>query len=191
MTRLGGGVRQGGVVDRMHDKSLATRVLKAARSGDVESLQLLGVMPTGAAPGAGLSPSQCMDDTGAGPIHYAARAGKLDALRYLVKECGLVAHGTTKVGATPAHDAAATGQLDCLRWLLETTACDMEDRDEAGATVVHLAARYGHLRCLKWLVVDAGASLQVKCKTGALPLHFAAANGHLDTVKFLVEQRPG
>lgn len=96
------------------------RTLLAARQGDVHTLK------------AQLAAKALTDDVrdvlGASPVHHAARAGKLNCLRFLVEEAGLLGNCLANNGASPAHDAAATGNLACLQWLLTQGGCRPEVR---------------------------------------------------------------
>lgn len=116
------------------------RALQAARQGDVDTLKSLQ--------GEGqLQPASLRDPLGASPAHHAARAGKLNCLRYLVEEAGLAGNGRARNGATPGHDAAATGNLACLQWLLTQGGCRVQVGTAAAAVGREepLAARLGEL----------------------------------------------
>lgn len=72
-----------------------------------------------------LSPA-ISDTQGAGPVHHAARCGRLDCLQFLVNELGLAADPRALNRATPAHDAAATGNIRELQWLVVQGGCNIE-----------------------------------------------------------------
>lgn len=117
---------------RIHGRvnmALHTKALSAASKGDLETLRSLK---------ARLNLSECCDKFGASPVHYAARAGKVDCLRWLIQTAGVSGNKSANNGATPAHDAAATGQLDCLQWLIQNGGCSANGRDACGATPLHL-----------------------------------------------------
>ena len=109
--------------------SLITKALSSSSKGDVATLKSLRSQVT---------LSECCDKFGASPVHYAARAGKIDALRWLVQTAGVSGSKPANNGATPAHDAAATGQLDSLQWLIQNGGCSATSRDSCGATPLHL-----------------------------------------------------
>lgn len=109
--------------------SLVTQSLSAANRGDVGALIHLKQKVT---------LGSCCDKFGATPVHYAARAGKVNCIRWLVEIAGLNGSKPANNGATPAHDAAATGQLECLQWLVDYGGCSETGRDNCGATPLHL-----------------------------------------------------
>ncbi|XP_022056969.2 espin-like protein [Acanthochromis polyacanthus] len=158
------------------------RAIQAARAGDLAALRDL-------ASSGHLSPA-ISDSQGAGPVHHAARCGRLDCLQFLVGELGLAADPRALNRATPAHDAAATGNIRELQWLVDQGGCNIEARDAAGATALHLAARFGCVEVIQWLLSVGGvASVETNC--GAVPAHYAAANGDLTCLKLLIQQVPG
>ena len=109
--------------------ALINKALGAASKGDLNTLKSLKDQ---------LQLSKCEDRYGSTPVHYAARTGKVDCLRWLVQSAGLSGNKPAKNGATPAHDAAAKGQLDCLQWLVQYGGCSLNSRDVSGATPLHL-----------------------------------------------------
>ncbi|CAH1775407.1 unnamed protein product [Owenia fusiformis] len=153
--------------------------LVASKQGDLIALESLN--PTG----------EEIDELGANCVHYAARAGNLDVLDYLINKCHLKGDKKSDIGATPAHDATASGHLESLVWLLSHGSCNIDDKDSTGSTIVHLAARFGQVRVLRWLLENTKCSVLEKALTGALPIHFAAANGNIECVKMLLAEAPG
>ncbi|XP_032803863.2 uncharacterized protein LOC116939494 isoform X1 [Petromyzon marinus] len=127
----------------------------------------------------------------ASPVHHAARAGSLTALRFLVGEARLSARiRTGPARASPAHDAAARGQLACLRYLLEDGACDSEERDGAGCTVLHVAARFGCTAVVNWLLQSGRCDPRAVTEARALPIHYSAVRGDPDSTNALLQAAP-
>ncbi|KAM9479425.1 espin-like protein isoform 3-T4 [Salvelinus alpinus] len=160
------------------------RVIQAARAGDLSALRKLS------SSGCLTVSASITDAQGAGPVHHAARCGRLECLRYLVVEVGLAADARALNRATPAHDAAATGHARELQWLVDQGGCNIEDQDAAGATALHLAARFGRVEVVHWLLL-VGSVAEETTDCGAVPAHYAAAKGDLTCLKLLVHQAPG
>ncbi|XP_071011280.1 espin-like protein [Oncorhynchus clarkii lewisi] len=160
------------------------RVIQAARAGDLSALRKLS------SSGCLTVSASITDAQGAGPVHHAARCGRLECLRYLVVEVGLAADARALNRATPAHDAAATGHARELQWLVDQGGCNVEDQDAAGATALHLAARFGRGEVVHWLLL-VGSVAEETTDCGAVPAHYAAAKGDLTCLKLLVHHAPG
>ena len=115
------------------------------------------------------------DNFGATPIHFAARFGQLECLKWLVARSGVSPNAVTRTGATAAHDAAATGHLNCLEYLLKNTKCDVRDTTSEGATVLHLACSFGRIAVVKWLMDYLGSSPSEKGANNVTPVHLCSA----------------
>lgn len=129
--------------------ALTNKALSAAAKGDLATLKALKDQ---------IDLNHTTDKFGATPVHYAARAGKVDCIRWLVQSAGLSGNRPANNGATPAHDAAATGQIDCLQWLVQFGGCSATSRDSCGATPLHLgkmggARSYEKTSCLQRLLL--------------------------------------
>ncbi|MED6238502.1 hypothetical protein ATANTOWER_023290 [Ataeniobius toweri] len=157
------------------------RAIQAVRDADLAALRNIASFGQ-------LSPA-ISDAQGAGPVHHAARCGRLDCLQFLVIDLGLPAHSRALNGATAAHDAAATGNIRELQWLVDHGGCNIEDKDAAGATALHLAARFGCVEVTRWLV-SVGGVANVATNWGAVPAHYAAANGSLTCLRLLLQEAP-
>ncbi|XP_037705287.1 espin-like protein isoform X2 [Choloepus didactylus] len=153
------------------------RALAAAELGDLAALEAL---LAGGALGPGVA-----DARGAGLVHHAARAGRLDCVKFLVRRARLPGGQRAHNGATPAHDAAATGHLAELRWLVRDGGCGLQDQDASGVSPLHLAARFGHPALVEWLLRE-GHAAALPTLEGAWPLHHAAVSGDLTCLKLLV-----
>lgn len=76
------------------------RVIQAARAGDLSALRKLS------SSGCLTVSASITDAQGAGPVHHAARCGRLECLRYLVVEVGLAGPHpptTLPLQATPGN----------------------------------------------------------------------------------------
>ncbi|XP_059616523.1 ankyrin repeat domain-containing protein 39 [Phlebotomus argentipes] len=82
------------------------------------------------------------DNSGYTALHYAARAGHLEACRRLLS-AGADANCTTNGGVTPLQRAAMMGRLEIVKFLCEKGAV-AETRDSDGQNALHRAAQGGH-----------------------------------------------
>ena len=86
--------------------------------------------------------------------HEAARDGRVDTLRTLVRQLGPEAAllAIDELGWCPAHMAARNGHCECLRFMAEEhDGMGLTARNIHGGTPAHLAARGGHVAAL-WLL---------------------------------------
>lgn len=96
------------------------RAIKAAKSGDLSTLERLHID--------GALSQNIADCLGAGLVHHASRAGRLECLKFLVLQAKLPGNQRANNGATPAHDAAAVGNLAELQWLIKDGGYSMQVR---------------------------------------------------------------
>lgn len=115
------------------------------------------------------------DEFGATAIHFAARFGNLECLKWLVRNSRVLPNAKSMNGDTAAHDAAAMGHLDCLEYLLKSTKCSVDDTTVDGATVLHFACTFGRLEVIKWLMTNAGSTPSDKGNDNITPVHLCAA----------------
>lgn len=153
----------------------AERVLIAAKDGDLQTLRSLRRSAPFAA-----------DGFGATALHYAARTGRIDCVKWLVETAGISPKVRGRSGATPFHDAAAQGELECVKYFLATGEVDADTRDGSGHTVLHLSARFGRFDTVKWLIEKGNGNPRVKSRNYMTPVHFAACGGHLTCLELLV-----
>lgn len=96
------------------------RAILAAQDGDLTTLKQLHIDGT-----LGQAITDCL---GAGLVHHASRAGRLECLKFLVLQANLPGNHRANSGATPAHDAAALGNLAVLQWLIKDGGYSMQVR---------------------------------------------------------------
>lgn len=178
--------------------ALINKALGSASKGDLNTLKSLKEQ---------IQLVRCIDRYGANSVHYAARAGKVDCLRWLIQTAGLSGSKPANNGATPAHDAAATGQLDCLQWLIQHGGCSLDSRDSCGATPLHLgisvevlsysvaclvssASRFDQLSVVVWLVESENFDPLDRAQNNITPLHLAAAKGSMNVLRWLSRFAP-
>ncbi|KAL6907484.1 hypothetical protein ACP4OV_002523 [Aristida adscensionis] len=89
------------------------------------------------------------DDTGATPLHLAARQGWRRCVHVLLENGAIVSSSSGAFGfpgSTPLHLAARGGNLDCVRQLLSWGA-DRLQRDSVGRIPYEVAVKRGHAAC--------------------------------------------
>ncbi|XP_052150064.1 E3 ubiquitin-protein ligase XB3-like [Oryza glaberrima] len=89
------------------------------------------------------------DDTGATPLHLAARQGWRRCVHVLLENGAIVSASSSAFGfpgSTPLHLAARGGSLDCVRQLLSWGA-DRLQRDSVGRIPYEVAMKRGHVAC--------------------------------------------
>lgn len=123
------------------------------------------------------------DDTGAGPLHYAAIEGHREIAELLIQAGGKV-NAVGADGVTPLYLAAYFGHIGLAELLIENGA-DCNAADEGGATPLHTAALQGH-GDLADLLVKGGARLTAETEDGDTPLDLAMAEKQMDVVTTLV-----
>mmetsp|Transcript_39623 Transcript_39623/g.55027 ORF Transcript_39623/g.55027 Transcript_39623/m.55027 type:complete len:216 (-) Transcript_39623:227-874(-) len=159
---------------------VSTSLLEAAAKGDVEELQRRV--------NAGERLSQ-WDERGATPLHYAAKAGRVDSINFLIQHLADCQRGC-QLGRTPLHYAARHNQAEaaealCTQGLSRGLKVDSLDKSEWSA--LHIAAEKGHLGVVEVLLTH-GANYNLPIKgNGWTPLLLAADNAHVQTVERLVK----
>ncbi|EAY22801.1 protein kinase, putative [Trichomonas vaginalis G3] len=126
-------------------------------------------------------------DWGRTALHYAAEAGQLEAVQYIVQMRGGHGFPVSDDGRTPLHDATTEGRTDVIKFLLSCKDVDANKRDENGYTALHFACEGGHLQAAQVLLNFKGTNPNERDEEGATPLHYACAEGRVDVVSLLVE----
>ena len=127
--------------------------LEAARRGDVDALRRLVKLE-------GWDANAAVDRHGSGALLWAAGAGHLDAVKFLVEEAGT--------------DPATTSQAG--------------RRAYAGRTALHWAARNGHVHVMEYLVSDRGVDVDARTAEGTTAFAWACWRGRVDAMRWLVEK---
>eukprot|EP00890_Picochlorum_soloecismus_P001802 jgi/Picsp_1/2622/NSC_00852-R1_ankyrin repeat domain-containing protein 39-like len=92
----------------------------------------------------------CAMGSGYSPLIYAARAGHLDIVKYLLLQGADPNRKTSGLGSTALHRAAAQGHLGVVQELLKYKACpNIQDCD--GETAMDKAAKGGYDEVVKIL----------------------------------------
>ena len=119
------------------------------------------------------------------PLHFAAKEGKTDIVRWLITEAGAIVEMEDREGETPLHKAAMAGKLSVTSLLLSHGA-DANARDTDGWTALHNACSRGYLDLVRLLIDRGNAQIDIQGGRGAwTPLMNAASKGHLPVVRHL------
>lgn len=139
-----------------------------------------------------VKPSVVLDlpgDWGRTALHYAAEAGQLEAVQYIVSLRGGQGFPVSDDGRTPLHDATTEGRVEVIKYLLSCKDADPNKRDENGYTALHNACEGGHVHAAQALLAFKGTNPNERDEEGAAPLHYACAEGRADVVSLLIESR--
>eukprot|EP01024_Parvocaulis_polyphysoides_P002348 TRINITY_DN107356_c0_g1_i1.p2 TRINITY_DN107356_c0_g1~~TRINITY_DN107356_c0_g1_i1.p2 ORF type:complete len:179 (+),score=18.58 TRINITY_DN107356_c0_g1_i1:63-599(+) len=109
--------------------------------------------------------------TGYTPLHYAARAGQIEAVRLLLQYGAEVNARLVTSQATSLHRAAVAGQLEIVKMLVENRADGMM-QDADGETALHKAIRENHEEVVNFLCTAFPESVKIKDKHGRCPQDF-------------------
>ncbi|TKY86131.1 hypothetical protein EX895_004956 [Sporisorium graminicola] len=139
--------------------------------------------------GAGVSMFALSNDpnpsNGLVPLHFAAKEGQTDIVRWLITEAGAIVEMEDREGETPLHKAAMAGKLSVTSVLLSHGA-DANAKDTDGWTALHNACSRGYLDLVRLLIDRGSAHVDIQGGRGAwTPLMNAASKGHLPVVRHL------
>ncbi|UZJ52410.1 hypothetical protein CBS101457_001730 [Exobasidium rhododendri] len=123
------------------------------------------------------------------PIHYAAREGRVEILKWLVEEAGALVEMEDREGETALHKASLAGKLPALTYLLSSGA-EANCVDADGWTPLHNACSRGYLDIVKVLVEKNASLINVKGGRGGwTSLMSAASHGFLPIVRYLTSKQ--
>lgn len=117
------------------------------------------------------------EDTGARPLHYAAKGGQLAAVSYLIEIERVSIDPPDRFGRTALYLAILYRHLDVARFLLNAQASP-DATCQCGTTCVSKAAENGDIEILK-LLLERGASWRTQNQDQESPRDLAMRNGHL------------
>ncbi|CAA7403881.1 unnamed protein product [Spirodela intermedia] len=120
------------------------------------------------------------------PLHVAARAGDIVAVRTICSSNPLSVNARDRHSRTPLHLAAWSGHLEVVSYLCSHKADPgAAAMDDMGA--IHFAAQKGHTNVVRALL-SSGASVRAANRKGWTPLHYAVKGSHLDLAKYLIRK---
>ena len=108
---------------------------------------------------------------GMSPLHWAARAGAVDAARWLIEVCDAAVDGMTRTARSPLQLAAEENQASIIE-LLARHGANLDTQDKKGRTPLHRATYEGQVDAAEALLA-VGADPTVKNKKGKHALEIA------------------
>ena len=129
----------------------------------------------------------CVTDSGATPLYYAAENGNVDATYLLCQNTKNVLeyiNKATSTGSTPLYIASQCGHIEEVKCLLSLGAKQIPKIDMS--TPLYIASKNGHLDVVKILVSN-GCDINAKLINGITPLYIATFNNHLSIIKYLMK----
>ena len=127
-------------------------------------------------------PMTLINDDGDTVLHYAAKNGLLDFLKFMINHhhCNLMT--TNKRGKTILH--CAMEHTEVVRYLIIECNCDPMIVNNDGDTVLHYAAKKGLLEVLRFIINHCNCNLMTTNKWGKTILHCAME--HTEVVRYLI-----
>ncbi|KAE8214914.1 hypothetical protein CF327_g1742 [Tilletia walkeri] len=177
----------------MTETEAVNTVARLCSTGPLSAVQEFFTTASAEPPaGAGMSAFALANEphpiTGFVPLHYAAKEGRLDIVRWLVSEAGAMVDLEDREGETALHKAALAGKLPICTFLL-TNDASPEAADSDGWTPLHNACSRGYLDIVRLLVEQAEVSVNTATDPrGWTPLMNAASKGHLPIVRYLISK---
>ncbi|XP_029650547.2 ankyrin repeat and SOCS box protein 13 isoform X1 [Octopus sinensis] len=118
------------------------------------------------------------------PLQKAARDGRADILKLLVKKYGMNVNCQTYDLVTPLHEASAWGHMSCVTELIQLDA-SVNARNIDGSTPLCEASSHGKTECVR-LLLAAGAYVNPPLLL-TTPLHEAVFNNNWECTEILTE----
>jgi ankyrin repeat protein len=128
------------------------------------------------------------DAAGCSPLHYAASAGDLGCLKFLIMRGAVVSAEDAK-GAQATHFAAGEGHAQVLKELIspDVGGADALAVDKRGRSALHYAAIKGAADCVKVLLSGMGVEINRRDDAGWTALHYAYREGHAEVFDVLMD----
>lgn len=156
---------------------LTEKLCEAAAKGELVEVKRL--VAAGARPDTGDYDSRT-------PAHLAASEGRLDVLRYLVKQDDVDVNARDRWGGTPLTDAVRHRRADVVAWL-KANGGHMQHTDAMQGELHDLAANGKDAELAQLL--DSGIDPNIPDYDRRTAIHLAAAEGHASTVQLLVTHK--
>ncbi|KAK3591754.1 hypothetical protein CHS0354_019526 [Potamilus streckersoni] len=122
------------------------------------------------------------------PAHYAASAGNVAVLRYLI-DSGTDPRCRISNKETLLHIACIHGRIEITKYLVETYPKMLHEVDNGKKTPAHHAAGAGNVAVLRYLI-DRGTDPWCRTSEEETLLHRACIHRRMEMTKYLVESYP-
>ena len=120
-------------------------------------------------------------------LHFAAKNGKLEIVKYLIEECEANVDSENCDESTPLHQAIKGRNIDIVKYLIEEKKASITKRDSSGRNALIIATLCNSYDIIKYLIEQCKAKPEKTDLTGNTPLHIAVQNRNLKVIKYLVE----
>ncbi|TRY54641.1 hypothetical protein DNTS_001621 [Danionella cerebrum] len=121
-------------------------------------------------------------------LHYAARYGYLDIIRFLIEEMGMDVEVYNNDYKRALHEASSMGHHDCVRYLLAKGA-QVDSLKKADWTPLMMACTRRNLSVVQELL-DHGANATLQNKDGWSSFHIACREGDPAIIQHLLLVKP-
>ena len=121
------------------------------------------------------------------PLMFAARAGRLENVRFLLQNDRSLPAYKNKQGYSALHFAAEQGHADIIKALVDAGVKANQPGPDR-KTILHIAVVHDNLALVKFLVEELGLKVTVKDKFKRTPLALACKNGCMKIASYLLQQ---
>jgi len=124
------------------------------------------------------------------PLHFAARMGYLNMVKFLLEKDPSTSSFMSKKLKLPLHFAVGEGHYDISKLLLETYPDGAQVPSHKFKLPIHHAARWGYGEIVEELILTYPEGVRAHDWEGSLPLHDAARGGQTSVARKLIEHYP-
>ena len=137
--------------------------------------------------------TNCKDDSGCTPLHYAASNNHLEVVKYFINEqhCDPMTRDIN--GETPLNYACYNDHLKIAQYLTSEAHCNPSCENNNGDTPLHIACDCRHIKIVQHLLSTGKANPLAKNNNDKIPmyerlptLHLAAREGWMDIITGLI-----